>query len=89
MANVKRFRRIFKGKRRPDLVYLTSNVMKKIMHSSQPVVFLFLNQNDSAKEKKSTLRSFKKLAQIVRYDKNLLFIPIGGKKIFWRIFIFF
>ena len=82
MTNVKQFRRIFKGRRRPNIVYLTSNVMKNIMYHSQPVIFLFLNSTESMKERRSIMRSFKKLSKIVRYDKNLLFVPIGGKNNF-------
>jgi hypothetical protein len=85
---VSKFRKIFKGKRRPNLVYLTSSIMKLIMQHSQPAMFLFLNESTSSSERSSIVRSFRELSKSLRYDKNLLFIPIGGKKLFLAHFLY-
>lgn len=78
MASVSRFRRQFKARRRPNVHYLTSSLMRKIMHNGHSAMLLFLNPAQSQSERASLLRSFRELSRLVRFDKSYLFVVVGG-----------
>ena len=79
LQNVNRFRSRFKAKSRPLVMHLTSSVLRRIMHKSHPAVFLFLGGTELARERRSMIRSFKETSKLVRFDKNMFFVIIGGR----------
>jgi hypothetical protein len=86
LGSVQRFRSKFKAKSRPVVMNLTPSILRRIMHKSHPAVFLFLDGNELPKERRAMIRSFRQTSKMVRFDKNMYFVIIGGNKFFYTSF---